>query len=292
MKTKLLFLSLMLCSWAGFAQVVAGQVDDFEDGTPQNWTIGNPALASTLISTPTDGGPDGVGDGYFSYMTTGSANGPGSRMVVYNQDTKWQGNYSEQDIVAINIHVKAETSDLNFRIAFQRGPNSSFTRIATSNSYTVTAGSGWTTLEIPVSASDFEIVDNFEGDYTIAEVLQDVSIMRIMSSASASWLGDVMSGSMQLDNIETSTTLSTRDFTVANEFEISPNPASSILNIKLPNAVENTKLTIYNVLGKRVYSQSLNAMTSNIDVSNWNAGVYLVRVSNDNITLTKRFVKQ
>jgi len=40
MKTKLLLLSLMLTSTVAMTQVVANQVDDFEDGTTQTWEKG------------------------------------------------------------------------------------------------------------------------------------------------------------------------------------------------------------------------------------------------------------
>lgn len=87
-------------------------------------------------------------------------------------------------------------------------------------------------------------------------------------------------------------TLSTQDVNAQNEFEISPNPATSKLNIKLAQTLENANVTVYNVLGKKVYAKTLSAMTSSIDVSKWNTGVYLVRISADNQTITKRFVKQ
>ncbi|WP_228851156.1 T9SS type A sorting domain-containing protein [Aegicerativicinus sediminis] len=77
-----------------------------------------------------------------------------------------------------------------------------------------------------------------------------------------------------------------------NEFTISPNPATTKLNINLKSIQPNTHLTIIDVLGKKVLSKEISELETTIDVSRWNAGVYLVRISNDKETQTKRFVKQ
>ncbi|TDY11891.1 T9SS type A sorting domain-containing protein [Meridianimaribacter flavus] len=76
------------------------------------------------------------------------------------------------------------------------------------------------------------------------------------------------------------------------EFTISPNPATTKLNIRLPQGQQNAVVNVYDVLGKRVYSKELNSLTASIDVSKWNTGVYLVKVSANNFTQTRRFVKQ
>ncbi|RKE95000.1 T9SS type A sorting domain-containing protein [Ichthyenterobacterium magnum] len=77
-----------------------------------------------------------------------------------------------------------------------------------------------------------------------------------------------------------------------NKFYISPNPAHSRLNLHLTQSIENAYVSVFDVLGKRVYRGEISTLSSSIDVSKWNSGIYLVRVFNDNVTLTKRFVKQ
>ena len=76
------------------------------------------------------------------------------------------------------------------------------------------------------------------------------------------------------------------------EFTITPNPAKSKLNIKLLSADEDLNIEVFDVLGKRVYKGLITQLESSINVTNWKSGVYLVRVSNDKITQTKRFIKQ
>ena len=76
------------------------------------------------------------------------------------------------------------------------------------------------------------------------------------------------------------------------DFIISPNPASSMLNVYLPKGFENARLSIFDVLGKEIYRVEVNALHSTINISKWNSGVYLVRISTETDTQTKRFVKQ
>ncbi len=88
------------------------------------------------------------------------------------------------------------------------------------------------------------------------------------------------------------TTLSTDSFQI-NDFSVSPNPARSNLNVVLPSTIQNSVVNIYDVLGKRIFSDvMMNSHTKSIDVSAWKSGVYLIKVSNDKSTKTKRFVKQ
>ncbi|MCK8479439.1 T9SS type A sorting domain-containing protein [Psychroserpens algicola] len=89
------------------------------------------------------------------------------------------------------------------------------------------------------------------------------------------------------------TLLSVDDIGDTNKFSISPNPASSHLNVNIPSNVENATLKVFDLLGKKIIEKELsNIQAVSIDVSKWNTGVYVIRVSSDDITQTKRFIKQ
>ena len=78
------------------------------------------------------------------------------------------------------------------------------------------------------------------------------------------------------------------------KFAIFPNPSAEFMNISIPdNFLESLKLEVFDILGKRVYTQQLNNLNSRINISKWNSGIYLVRLnsSNETAALTKRFVK-
>lgn len=86
-------------------------------------------------------------------------------------------------------------------------------------------------------------------------------------------------------------TLSTGTFDKV-DFKIAPNPAKKKLNITLPNAQQNASVEVFDVLGKRVYAGEINTLKKTIDVSEWNKGLYLVRITSDNGSQTKRLIKQ
>jgi hypothetical protein len=78
----------------------------------------------------------------------------------------------------------------------------------------------------------------------------------------------------------------------SNQFRILQNPAKSRLELSLPRVSGALTLDVFDVLGKRIFSKELSGVAPSIDISKWNAGVYLVRLSADNVTETKRFIKQ
>jgi len=98
----------------------------------------------------------------------------------------------------------------------------------------------------------------------------------------------------QLDQLEvvSSTFFKVESFQENKEFMISPNPATSAINVYLPKGFENARLSVFDVLGKEIYNVELNTLHSTINISKWNTGVYLVRIATDTDSKTKRFVKQ
>lgn len=88
--------------------------------------------------------------------------------------------------------------------------------------------------------------------------------------------------------------LGTPEFDKPTKFTIYPNPGSSNLNIDIPSLTdEGLTLEVFNVLGKKVHTSGLAKLSTSIDISKWNSGLYLVRITSpdEGITLTKRFVK-
>lgn len=82
------------------------------------------------------------------------------------------------------------------------------------------------------------------------------------------------------------------DYFQDNNFKISPNPSKDKLNIKLPSSLENITLEVFDVLGKRIHKSTITKLEASIDVSHWKTGVYLVKISNEKESQTKRFIKQ
>ncbi|MCA0153411.1 T9SS type A sorting domain-containing protein [Winogradskyella vincentii] len=287
MKRTLLLFSICLISFGLTAQVVLNQVDDFQGGTTENWRIGGAGNASNGPINVADAGPSGVGDNCLQYTSLGSGT-VASKMVFYSQNSQWSGDFTTAGVDEINFDVNVQTNDLNLRIAMQ-GTNG--TRICTTNAINVPSNGTWSNITIPIDASDFSIVS---GGGDAASVLTDVFTIRILSSSTPTWANaDIISAVIQVDNILASSSLSTDEFSLAKtEFTISPNPGRNKLNIKLPSSDGEMILEVYDVLGKRVYKGLITQLESSVNVTNWKSGVYLVRVSNNEIVQTKRFIKQ
>lgn len=79
--------------------------------------------------------------------------------------------------------------------------------------------------------------------------------------------------------------LSTETFTSTN-FSIYPNPASSILSISSSEIFET--VSVYNMMGAEIISTTGNT----VNVENLASGMYILRVSNDSKSATKRFIKR
>jgi hypothetical protein len=122
------------------AQVVLGQVDDFQDGTVQNWDQGPFAGGPMNIAT---GGPAGAGDRFMQIFTNGGSGGANSHMVVYNR-AQWLGNYIGQGINAIEMDLENfGPQTLHMRLGFRGAlPNFSPGYVSTF-AFTLPADSAW-----------------------------------------------------------------------------------------------------------------------------------------------------
>jgi len=59
-----------------------------------------------------------------------------------------------------------------------------------------------------------------------------------------------------------------------------PNPVVDFLTISNKNEDQNLTVLLTDVNGKRLYSWKLNSSTTEIDVSNYETGIYFVNISN------------
>ena len=73
----------------------------------------------------------------------------------------------------------------------------------------------------------------------------------------------------------TTTVLATDNFQFAG-FEVNPNPTNDILNLKNSQNIDN--VIVFDLLGKEVLTQKINATDSQIDISTLSSGMYLIKV--------------
>ncbi|OIQ28319.1 MAG: hypothetical protein BM564_09610 [Bacteroidetes bacterium MedPE-SWsnd-G2] len=88
----------------------------------------------------------------------------------------------------------------------------------------------------------------------------------------------------------TSLSLQKNQFPAA--FEISPNPAKSYLSLEFYNNQESKQIKVFDVLGKQIYVQNLGSgVFVDINVVNWNKGIYIVKIETESSSQSKRFIK-
>ncbi|MGB1031970.1 MAG: T9SS type A sorting domain-containing protein, partial [Flavobacteriales bacterium] len=63
-------------------------------------------------------------------------------------------------------------------------------------------------------------------------------------------------------------------------FQISPNPSSGQLNIKITDEVLNGTIEVFDLQGKIIFSEQITSPVNTIDFSHLTAGIYYVRVAN------------
>ncbi|MBW7866712.1 MAG: T9SS type A sorting domain-containing protein [Brumimicrobium sp.] len=77
---------------------------------------------------------------------------------------------------------------------------------------------------------------------------------------------------------------------ISGEFKVYPNPATNQLNIVNPSANGETVIVLVDNLGRTVYSTTSNDITTTIDVTSLNKGIYFVNVIEGNTKSVQKIV--
>lgn len=83
--------------------------------------------------------------------------------------------------------------------------------------------------------------------------------------------------------------LSTGSFDMA-DFKAYPNPVTNVLNLSYSSEISSVE--VFNMLGQKVMTKALNVANAQVDMSNLNAGTYMVKVTADGLTKSIKVVKQ
>ncbi len=133
---------------------------------------------------------------------------------------------------------------------------------------------------------DLDGTDNFAANITLRRS-NDITGPNIVYSEQGEWIAFDQN---TVDDIgsHNGSTASVAD-NLLSDIKIYPNPANgNTIYIKTTN---NTDVNIYNVLGKMVKSIEITAQKNNIDISNLSKGIYIVKMTVDNISMTKKLIK-
>lgn len=81
---------------------------------------------------------------------------------------------------------------------------------------------------------------------------------------------------------ELSVTVGIKDILALHSYEIYPNPTrNQSFTIKSRNNYNNTQISCYSSIGKQIHQQKIQSTETEIDVSEWPAGIYLVVIHRD-----------
>jgi hypothetical protein len=91
--------------------------------------------------------------------------------------------------------------------------------------------------------------------------------------------------SFAVDSVVLSTplALSVNNLSVSNNVSLYPNPNNGKFNLEITNYEAGTvsMLEVYNMLGEKIYAANVNAVNTQIDLSNKASGVYMYRLINE-----------
>lgn len=137
------------------ASITLNHVDDFEDGTLQNWAGG-----SVPANVP-DGGPDGVGDAYLEIASAAFALG------TFNLD-QWSGDYDAETVNTVSFDLNNFGPDpLSLRVVlFTPGCDAGAGACTAWTSTVATplaSGSGWVTAAFSLEEADLTRVLGADG---------------------------------------------------------------------------------------------------------------------------------
>ena len=75
-------------------------------------------------------------------------------------------------------------------------------------------------------------------------------------------------------------------------FDISPNPVSDLLNIKLPTVTKNAEVEIFDFTGRLVKSKKISYDDRDLNVKKLSNGIYIIRIATLDKIGYKRFIKK
>jgi hypothetical protein len=187
-----------LLLFAGSARaIVVGQVDDFEDGTLQNWANGGAPGVPPVLNINT-GGPAGANDNFMQVTSDGS--GAGKFLTVFNR-AQWLGDYVATGMTAIEMDLRNLGSvSLNIRLAFKNSSGLGAPGYLSTTPFTLAAGSGWQHAIFLINPATMTAVGSpaafntfFAGGFDEMRIINELGTTNLT--------GDVVTAQLGVDNI-------------------------------------------------------------------------------------------
>jgi hypothetical protein len=152
----------------------------------------------------------------------------------------------------------------------------------------------WTVSRLAIG-STYPLYPGQNGDFKLditTYCLADSPTLSILTWAPADSANTarILTWKMEISNQNCTGAAGIADITTA-QIAIYPNPVHSGMKVSLPGSVNNAQIDIYNMLGSKVYTQSIDN-SKEIDVSSLETGLYVARISEGGrILATRKFTK-
>jgi len=186
--------TILFTPFAVFA-IDVNQIDNFEDGTRQEWRKG--AISTSQPTNITTGGPAGDNDNYLRTDSTGGA-GANSKQVIFNT-AQWAGDYVSAGITEIAMQFRNTGSNtLYMRVALKGGTGAP-SWFGSSLAFQVPADGNWHQADFSILESD---LTQISGTQTYAAALSNITEMRILHSQSGpDFRGGAIVSTLGIDNV-------------------------------------------------------------------------------------------
>jgi hypothetical protein len=199
MKRVAIFVLVLLFANAPLRDLFAvsvGQIDNFQDGTTDNWTNGQPTTGTPPINVGT-GGPAGAGDRFLEITADGS--GADGKLTTFNR-TQWLGDYITAGVNEIDMDLENLSSvTLSIRLAFRESTTIGAPGYLSTIPVTLAPNSGWVHASFAITPTSLTPIGGPTGFSTF---FSSPAELRIINEAGTTNLdGDVVTGQLGIDNI-------------------------------------------------------------------------------------------
>jgi autotransporter-associated beta strand protein len=92
--------------------------------------------------------------------------------------------------------------------------------------------------------------------------------------------------------LKVSTSLATDSFTDENGIRIFPNPVKNSFTVDLPSELSGATIELYNSIGAKLMTVKTSKHQMAVDIKNFSAGIYFVKISKDGLSYSKKIIKE
>lgn len=250
--------------------------EGFSPFLPSCWTR---ASAGTIATGPTNALAGGwLEDGFLNVGTTGAA-----RFNIYSTNrTGWL-------ITPLMNTTVGAAYDFSFDYGITAYTGVAANAMGSDDTVKVAMstdnGTTWTQIQNFSAASNVtNVLQQFQYAYLAA-----TTSVKFAFLADAGTVNDNLDYNFYVDNVAMDINLSNETFT-KNTLTAYPNPVKDNLNISFTENI--TDVTVYNLLGQKMFDKNINATEGKIDMSNLASGTYLLKVRSGDTVQTMKVVKE